>query len=191
MKRFFATLACSAALLAAADKGVLPVEGLPSIPVKVTIYEDLQCPDCAAFRKMMDEHLLPRFGQKVAFLHKDSPQPKHPLARPVAVAGRHFATLSAALGVRYRQHVFARIPQITPQTLRDEVAAFARAQGADAAAALRALDDPELQALVERDYQEGVARGVVKTPTVFVNGRRFNERFTVEEIAAALEEALR
>ena len=33
------------------------VEGNPSSPVRVLIYEDLQCPDCAAFRKMLDEKL--------------------------------------------------------------------------------------------------------------------------------------
>ena len=36
------------------------VEGRADSPVRVVIYEDLQCPDCAVFRRMMDEKLLPR-----------------------------------------------------------------------------------------------------------------------------------
>ncbi|NWF85183.1 MAG: thioredoxin domain-containing protein, partial [Bryobacteraceae bacterium] len=53
------------------------VEGNPSSPVRVVIYEDLQCSDCAAFRKMLDEKLLPRYGSKVAFEHRDFPLAKH------------------------------------------------------------------------------------------------------------------
>ena len=36
------------------------VEGKPDSEVRVLIYEDLQCSDCAVFRKMLDEKLLPR-----------------------------------------------------------------------------------------------------------------------------------
>ena len=44
---------------------------------------------------------------------------------------------------------------------------------------------------VERDYQDGVARGVAKTPTVFVAGKPFIETFTLEEISKAIEQAIR
>jgi protein-disulfide isomerase len=56
--------------------------------------------------------------------------------------------------------------------------------------ATAALADPQLTARVEKDFQEGVARGVSKTPTVFVNGRPFIERFTFEEISKGIDEAL-
>ena len=40
-----------AAVAPAAERG--PVEGLPASAVRVVVYEDLQCPDCAAFRAML------------------------------------------------------------------------------------------------------------------------------------------
>jgi len=178
-------------MLLAAAAAVLPVEGNPQSRVKVIVYEDLQCPDCAVFRRMMDEQLLPRFAAKAAFVHKDFPLAKHAWARPAAIAGRHFARLDAALAVKWRQWVMANIRSITPETFQTKLGEFARANGADAEAAGRALDDAELAALVERDYQEGVARGVAKTPTVFVNGQPFIERFRVEDLAAAIEQALK
>src|ERR1035441_10150566 len=46
------------------------VEGRADSPVRAVIYEDLQCPDCAAFRLMMDEKLLPEYAGKVAFVHR-------------------------------------------------------------------------------------------------------------------------
>lgn len=62
------------------------VEGLPESRVRVLIYEDLQCPDCAAFRRMMDEKILPRYASEVAFVHRDFPLAKHAWARKAAVA---------------------------------------------------------------------------------------------------------
>jgi protein-disulfide isomerase len=182
---------CLLAGAEAAKKAVLPVEGNTNSAVKVVVWEDLQCPDCAVLRRMMDEQLLPRFGRTVAFVHRDFPLAKHAWARPAAVAGRHFATVSAGLAVAWRQWVMANIREIKVETFREKLAGFARDNGADAEAALRALEDPDLAALVERDVQEGVARGVAKTPTVFVNGRPFIERFRVEDLAAAIEEAIR
>jgi protein-disulfide isomerase len=55
---------------------------------------------------------------------------------------------------------------------------------------LAALDNPRLAALVEADFQDGVARGVAKTPTVFVNGNPFIEHFTLEDISQAIDGAL-
>ncbi len=173
-----------------ATKASLPVEGNPSSPVKVTVYEDLQCPDCANFRTMMDQQLLPRYAGRVGFVHKDFPLNKHAWARPAAIAGRYLAAQNAEIAVRYRQWVMGHLREITPDNFREKLAGFARDQGADPDAAVRALDDPALAALVERDYQEGVARGVAKTPTVFVNGRPFIERFRFEDLAAAIDEAL-
>ena len=182
------------AVLAAAElgnKAALPIEGNPQSAVKVIVYEDLQCPDCATFRRMADDQLLPRFGSRVALVHKDFPLAKHAWARPAAIAGRYFAAQNAELAVRYRQWVMASIREIKPDTFREKLAAFARAQGVDPDPAIRALDDPELAVQVEKDFQEGVARGVAKTPTVFVNGRPFIEHFSFEELAAAIEEALK
>jgi protein-disulfide isomerase len=52
------------------------------------------------------------------------------------------------------------------------------------------LDDARLAALVEEDYQEGVARGIAHTPTVLVNGRPFVETFAVEDVAKAIDAEL-
>ena len=60
----------------------------------------------------------------------------------------------------------------------------------DPAAALAALNDTRLAGLVERDFQDGVARGVSKTPTVFVSGKPFIETFSFEDLSHALDDAL-
>jgi protein-disulfide isomerase len=106
------------------------------------------------------------------------------------MAGRHFASLGPELGIRWRQWIMGNIRQTKVDNFRDKVAEFAKGQGADPDAAVKALDNPDYAAQVERDFQEGVARGVAKTPTVFVNGQPFIERFSFESLAAAIDQAL-
>jgi len=166
------------------------VEGRRDSAVRVVIYEDLECLDCAAFRRMMDEKLLPRYAATVAFIHRDFPLAKHAWARRAAVAARYFAGVKPELGLAYRRHVLAAIKQTTPENFDQKVAAFAQQSHLDAAPALAALEDRHLAELVEKDLQDGVARGVAKTPTVFVNGKPLVEKFSSEEISTALDNAL-
>ena len=165
-------------------------EGRAGSAVRVVIYEDLQCPDCADLRVMMDKQILPKYGDRVEFAHRDFPLAKHTCARRAAIAARFFAEKDAALGLEFRRHSLATIAQTNEGNFNDRLAGFARAHGVAAADALAALENPKYAALVEKDYQDGVARGVVHTPTVFVNGVPFVESFTFEEIAKGIDDAL-
>jgi protein-disulfide isomerase len=166
------------------------VEGRADSPVRVIIYEDLACSDCAAFRRMMDEKILPRFGAKVAFLHRDFPLAKHPWAREAAIAARFFADQKPEAALEYRRYCLAGIEMTNVGNFNLRLATFAKAHGVDQEEAIAALSNPHYSELVDKDYQEGVARGVVHTPTVFVNGRAFIETFPFEEIAKGIDEAL-
>jgi protein-disulfide isomerase len=166
------------------------VEGPTESKVRVLIYEDLQCADCAAFRHMMDEKLLTRYSARVAFVHRDFPLAKHAWARKAAIAARYFAGIQPELGLAYRRHVMSAMSQTTLDNFHERLSQFARENGVDPKPALAALDDQRLATLVARDFQDGVARGVSKTPTVFVGGKAFVESFSVEEISQAIDDAL-
>jgi protein-disulfide isomerase len=166
------------------------VEGRTESKVRVLIYEDLQCPDCAAFRRMMDDKLLPRYGERVAFVHRDFPLAKHAWARKAAIAARYFTGVKPELGLAYRRHIMATIQETRAENFNDKLSTFARDNGIDPGQAVAALDDQQLAALVERDFQDGVARGVAKTPTVFVSGKPFIEHFSFEDISQSIEDAL-
>ncbi|BDC48650.1 hypothetical protein F183_A09660 [Bryobacterales bacterium F-183] len=176
-------------VFAAADVPRL-MEGNASSPVKVVIFEDLQCGDCADFRVMLDKQILPKYAGKVSFEHRDFPLPKHNWARKAAIAARHFqVTAGAEVAVKYRRETMASLKEITPENFNEKLTAFAKKNGADPAKAIAALSDASLEAAVDKDYKDGVARGVGRTPTVLVDGEPFIERFTFEEIAAALDRA--
>lgn len=183
------TLALMAALAFAAQKPLL--EGNPSSRVRVVIYEDLQCSDCANFRRMLDEKLLPKYAATVAFEHRDFPLAKHSWARKAAIASRFFQEINAALALKYRRYMLSSQKAIQPGDFNERLAAFARENGCDPARAVAALDNPSYAAAVEADVQDGIARGVSRTPTAIVNGAPFVETFTVEEISKAIDDALK
>ena len=166
------------------------VEGDAHSPVRAIIYEDLQCPDCAAFRRMLDEKLLPKYGARVAFVHRDFPLAKHAWARRAAIAARFFAAQSPPLGLEFRRYIMAAQEVTNAANFNQRMIAFAQQHGIRQRDAVAALSNPRYAALVDRDYQEGVSRGVVHTPTVFVNGRPFIETFTFEEISKGIDQAL-
>jgi protein-disulfide isomerase len=166
------------------------MEGIANSPVQAVIYEDLQCPDCAAFRRMMDEKLLPKYAAKVTFVHRDFPLAKHAWARRAAIAARFFTERNPELGLEYRRYTMAGQEAATAENFNARLTAFAKAHGVDPDEAIAALSSPAYAAMVDRDYQDGVGRGVVHTPTVFVNGKPFIETFTFEEISKAIDESL-
>jgi protein-disulfide isomerase len=166
------------------------VEGEPASPVRVIVFEDLQCPDCAAFRVMLDEKLLPKYRAAVAFEHRDFPLAKHAWARKAAIASRFFQGINPDLAFKYRRETMASLKATTADNFNERLAAFAQANEIDPLRAVAALEDPQLAAAVEKDVQEGVARGVAHTPTAIVNGTPFVETITFEEISKAIDTAL-
>jgi protein-disulfide isomerase len=186
MKQIAAVLLASAAL----GFGDNVVEGNPKSPVRVIAYESLQCTDCAVYRRMLDEQLLSKYGDRVAFEHRDFPLPRHKWSRPAAMAARHFDRINGALGIEFRRWAVNNIANLTPENFSDKLREWAQAHGVDGAKAVAALNEPALAKLVEEDYQDGIARGVARTPTVFVNGEPFIEPSTPDEIAKAIDAAL-
>jgi len=156
------------------------VEGDPESPVRILVYEDLQCGDCQTLRVILDQVVLPRFGAQIAVEHRDFPLAKHPWAWPAAVAARHFERVDAETGLAFRRYAMENLRVITLESLNEHLKKFGGAP----------LGDAGLHQLVDADHQEGLARGVVKTPTVFVDGVRFVERFPIEALTQAIENAI-
>jgi 2-hydroxychromene-2-carboxylate isomerase len=80
--------------------------------------------------------------------------------------------------------------ELTELNFSDHVSKFARAHKMDPARALAGVEDAALAARVEAEYQEAIARGVSRTPTVLVNGNPFIERFPAADIIQAIEREL-
>lgn len=159
--------------------------------VRVQIFEDLQCSDSAAFSRMLDHGLLPKFKDRVVFEHRDFPLAQHDWAWPAAIAARFFHEQAPKLGLEFRRLIMAKQASITPASLEEEIADFATANDISVERARASLSDKRLDELVNKDVQEGSARGVERTPTAFVNGKRFVETFSLEDISKSIEAGLK
>jgi len=53
-----------------------------------------------------------------------------------------------------------------------------------------ALEEARYREMVDQDCREGVARGVSRTPTVFVDGEPLVETFSFEQLSKAIDTAL-
>lgn len=159
-------------------------------PVIVTIYGDLQCGDCLRFEQMLDRSLLPRYRNRVRFIHRHFALPKHSWAKPAAMIALRLDEIACGLSAGWRNFILERLKETTPETFPIRVREFAQQSGVDADRLLGAIQDESLAARVDADYREGLARGVEKTPTVFVNQTAFVEKFTEEEIMAGIDMAL-
>lgn len=180
-------LFCAVSLYAARPE---IVEGNPSSPVKVIIYEDLQCSDCQTFRTLMDEKILPRYGSRVAFLHRDLPLPKHEWARQAAVVARWVFEQNHVLGIVFRREILSEQSHLSLASFKPWIREFARRNHLDEVAIERALTDPRLLGLIDQDYMAAVARGVSKTPSVYVGNQPFVEIVIYEDLAKALDAEL-
>jgi protein-disulfide isomerase len=166
------------------------VEGNPASPVKVVIYEDLQCGDCASFGLMLEQKLLPRYGSRVAFVHRDFPLGKHDWARPAAMAARWVWEQNSRLGIAIRREMMAEQNTITSQTLKAWLSEFAERNGLDQKGIIDSFNDQRIAAEIDQDLQGGVARGVVHTPTVYVGAQSFAETVLYEDLSGAIDTAL-
>lgn len=182
-----AVLAGAASLSAARPE---IVEGNPASPLRVVIYEDLQCSDCQNFRTLLDQKILPRYGSRVAFVHRDLPLPRHDWARAAAVAGRWVYEKNHELGVTFRREIMSEQNHLTAGNLSNWLLEFARRNNLDQKGIVDSLTDPRLLNLVDQDYLAGVARGVSHTPTVYAGGQIFSETIIYDDLARALDQEL-
>jgi protein-disulfide isomerase len=186
-RALFAFLACAAALPA---MKLDIVEGNAASPVRVVIYEDLQCSDCEKLRELLDSKVLERYGSRVAFIHKDFPLAKHDWARDAAVAARWVYAQDHALGIVFRREILSEHNHITVATLKPWLLEFAARNNLDQQGILDSLKDPKLISQVDQDYQAGVVKGISHTPTVIVGGQMIVETVIYDDLARALDHEL-
>jgi protein-disulfide isomerase len=160
---FVAILALSASSFAADASSFKPPAGAK---VAIVMFEDLECPDCAANYPVVWEQA--KLHQIPVMLY-DFPLPKHNWSFDAAVWARFFDTKSQKLGNDFRGFVYSNQQQINRANLQQWVQKFADSNKVPVPFA----KDPEgkLAEKVRADYALGQRIGIEHTPTVFVIGK--------------------
>lgn len=144
--------------------------GVDGAPVVIEEFSDFQCPACRAAVLTIKE-AVDQYPNQVKFIYRDFPLPGHQHARLAAAAG-----LCAAQQDKFwefHDQVFEQQPIWSAQdrALADQfMTATATELGLNMEEFNTCRQSRQAQAEVDRDFAEGVDRGVNSTPTFFING---------------------
>jgi NhaA family Na+:H+ antiporter len=150
-------------------------------PATLLIYGDYLCPYCRRLRHVL-ERLRHAMGDRLAYVFRQFPNERaHP--------GAEFASLAAEAAGRqgrfWEMHdaLYERQPPLTEAHVREA----ARQIGLDMDRFERDLADEGLRARVEEDVADGRRNGVTGTPTIFVDGQRYDGAWDFYSMLEALE----
>jgi NhaA family Na+:H+ antiporter len=154
--------------------------GVPGA-VEVAAYADLLCPYCQRLRHVM-RRLRDALGDRLVYAFRHFPNERaHPgatrLARATEAAGRQ--------GRFWEMHdwIYDRREPVTEAAVQ----AFARSLGLDMARFSADLESPDVARRVDEDLAEGRRNGVTGTPTLFVDGIRYDGAWDFYSLLEALQ----
>jgi protein-disulfide isomerase/uncharacterized membrane protein len=158
---------------------------LGSGPVRVVVFSDFQCPGCAVAAPSLSE--LAASG-RITLTYRFFPLTRiHANAQAAALAA-----MAAAQQDRFwqfhdelfaRQQAWASLP---PPAAQDAFAQIAADIGLDVARWQADLAKPELTAAIEADVQKATELGLAGTPSIFIDGQRYDGRFDFASLSAAI-----
>jgi len=157
-----------------------PVTGPANAPITLVEFSDFQCPYCAVATPAI-EAVLRAYPTQVKLIFKQYPLEQHPQA-PLAA--------SAALAA-YKQQKFWEMHDLlfanNTQLSRNNILAMAKHLGLDMKRFEADMDSSAVHETVVRDIQDGDKAGVEGTPTLFVNGQKYNGPISVQALKVVLD----
>jgi NhaA family Na+:H+ antiporter len=149
--------------------------------VQIVEYGDFLCPYCRRLRQVM-ARLRQALGERLVYVFRHFPNDRaHPGAELIARASE----AAAKQGRFWEVHdwIYGQEPPVTEQRLRD----FASSLGLDMARFAEDLKSEGTRMRVEEDLNEGRRNGVTGTPTIFVDGIRYDGAWDFYSMLEALE----
>jgi protein-disulfide isomerase len=159
-----------------------PFKGNADAPVTIVEYTDFECPYCARLQSMFDE-LLRLYPNQLKIVYKNYPLRGHRNAGKAAaiVMAAHlkgdFWPIHNRLFENYRRLNDARLAEI-----RSEF-------GFDTPEFETLMNSKQVQEMIRSDVAQGKSIGVKGTPTVFINGKRVQNK-SFEGLKQAIDQAL-
>ena len=160
----------------------LPVRGDADAPITIVEFSDFECPFCGRAHPVL-ERIVREFDGQVRMVFKQYPLSMHEYADDASRA-----TIAAGnQGKFWEMHdtLFEHQTALTPS----DIEGYAEELGLDMERFRADMEAEATQAIIDRDRALGQELGVNSTPTIFVNGRKFEEplenlgQYITEELA--------
>jgi protein-disulfide isomerase len=161
-----------------------PVKGPAEAPVTLVEFSDFQCPYCWLAVGKLDA-LMQAYPQKIKLIFKEFPLDTHSQAALAAQA----AIAANRQGKFWPMHdaLFAHRTELS----RPVILALARMNGLNFERFVSDLDSSETRSAIARDLQDGDRAGVEGTPTVFIDGQKYNGSLDLPAIRTVIEAELK
>lgn len=145
------------------DTAGSPSMGPDGAKVVVVAFEDFQCPFCSRAAPVLKQ-LLGLYPKDVRVVYKHYPLNFHPQAKPAAIA----SIAAQRQNKFWEMHdlLYQNQKALDPASLRR----YAESLGLDMAAYDKAIADPEIARLVEKETMDAQKANVGGTPSFYVNG---------------------
>jgi protein-disulfide isomerase len=171
------------------DAVAIPVDGAPVLGPKdarVTLVEfsDFQCPYCAVAVIKLNA-ILKAYPNDVRLIFKQYPLEMHSQAALAAAA----ALAAQRQGKFWQLHdvMYANRTRLSRQT----ILAMAGTVGLDVNRFQQDWDSPAVKQALARDQADGDKIGVDATPTVYIDGQRYNGDLELEAIRPIIEKEIK
>ncbi len=161
-----------------------PVKGPADAQITLVEFSDFQCPYCAKAIKQLDA-VLHAYPSQVRLIFKQYPLDSHGQALLAAQA----AIAANQQGKFWEMHdaMFANRTNLA----RPALMALAGHAGLDMKRFAADLDSQATQKAVEHDRADGDKAGVEGTPTVFIDGQRYNGSLALEPMKSVIDAELK
>jgi protein-disulfide isomerase len=159
-----------------------PFKGPVDAPVVIVEYTDFQCPYCARLGATLDQ-MMELYSGKVKVVYKSFPLTSHRYSLQAATTA--LAANEKGKFWEVYKEIFANYNRIDDNKLKEIRNRF----GLDTPEFMALMNSPEIRNRVISDRNEGIQLGVQGTPTVFINGKRLDNK-RPEGFKAAIDKEL-
>jgi protein-disulfide isomerase len=161
-----------------------PVTGAGDAPITLVEFSDFQCPYCYKAVRQLDA-VLKAYPKQVKLIFKEFPLDMHSqaaLAAQAAIAAHQQGKFWPMYEIMFANRSNLSRPAI--MTLAGKV-------GLDLKRFTVDLDSEKTRMTVARDEADGDKAGVEGTPTVFINGQRYNGSLELEPMQKVIDTKLK
>ena len=161
-----------------------PVRGPADAVLPLVEFSDFQCPYCLLAVAKLNA-VLDAYPGKIQLIFKQFPLDMHSQAALAAAA----AIAAHRQGKFWPMHdgLFAQRRELS----RPSILAVARTAGLDMQRFEADLDSAETKKTIARDMEDGERAGVEGTPSVFINGRKYNGSLELPALRTVIDAELK
>jgi protein-disulfide isomerase len=156
------------------------VKGLMNAEVILVEFSDFECPACKATAEILRQ-IVNQYGERVKLVYQHFPLSQHSQATPAALA----AEAAGRQGMFWEMHdlIFRKQDELAS----DKYIEWAGELGLDVEQFKSDFENENLRQNVLRDLAEGNRMGITGTPTIYINGVKYEGDRSLLAMGSAIE----